>query len=55
MNIFKYGDFFLDINECNSNNGVCEHNCRDTDGSYTCSCNRGFRLSVNGLSCYGKL
>ena len=32
----------LDINECNSTNGGCEHSCTNTIGSYICSCDRGY-------------
>jgi len=39
------------INECNINNGGCEQNCRDTDGSYQCSCGTGFRLSTDRHQC----
>lgn len=34
--------FFPDINECDS--GVCDDECEDTIGSYTCSCGTGFTL-----------
>lgn len=37
------------INECQINNGTCDHKCEDLDGSYKCSCNDGFDLfDVNG-------
>ena len=44
----------LDMNECTNGNHSCEHNCQNTDGSYTCSCNTGYNISSNGLSCNGK-
>ena len=44
---------FEDINECERHNGLCEHNCHNTDGSYYCKCNRGYALSVNNHSCAG--
>ena len=42
-----------DINECAIHNGLCEHNCHNTIGSYYCSCNLGYGLSANGHSCVG--
>ena len=42
-----------DINECERYNGTCEHKCHNTNGSYSCSCNPGYGLSVNGHSCAG--
>ena len=45
---------FTDTNECLQNNGECTQNCTDTIGSFVCSCNDGFTLSINRLSCFGK-
>ncbi|XP_078571570.1 uncharacterized protein LOC144859154 [Branchiostoma floridae x Branchiostoma japonicum] len=36
---------FLDINECSSNNGGCDHNCENTVGSYDCTCRDGYQES----------
>ena len=48
-------DFFhlilTDTDECALANGGCEHSCSNADGSYTCSCNSGFKLKANGLTC----
>lgn len=41
----------INDNECEVNNGGCEQFCRDTEGSYTCSCQEGFRLSPDRHSC----
>jgi len=41
----------LDINECISS--PCDHNCTNAVGSFECSCNDGYELSVDGLSCHG--
>jgi len=41
-----------DTNECALNNGGCDHNCINTEGSYTCTCNPGYDL-VNGTQCIG--
>ena len=43
---------FTDINECDSNNGGCEHNCINSDGSYTCTCDNGYDV-VNFTNCSG--
>ena len=32
----------IDIDECASDNGGCEQNCHNNNGSYTCSCNTGY-------------
>ena len=42
-----------DIDECDINNGGCEHNCTNTIGSFVCSCNVGYNLTENGLNCTG--
>ncbi|KAK7507523.1 hypothetical protein BaRGS_00001458, partial [Batillaria attramentaria] len=36
-----------DINECATDNGGCEHNCANSDGSYECSCRQGYSLFVS--------
>eukprot|EP00092_Neocalanus_flemingeri_P041600 GFUD01045305.1.p1 GENE.GFUD01045305.1~~GFUD01045305.1.p1 ORF type:complete len:884 (+),score=164.86 GFUD01045305.1:115-2766(+) len=33
--------------ECQDNNGGCDHICTDTPGSFFCDCREGFRLSGN--------
>ena len=53
--IILYEIFVLDINECTSkgSNG-CSQNCHNTIGSYTCSCNKGYRLNQDQQKCDGK-
>ena len=34
--------YVADIDECERDNGGCNHNCDNTEGSYTCSCKTGF-------------
>lgn len=41
----------LDIDECAVNNGGCMHECKNTIGSYVCSCHNGYVLHENGLDC----
>ena len=44
-----------DINECERYNGtLCDHACTDTDGSYTCGCQDGYRLSPDLRNCTSK-
>lgn len=46
----------LDINECRHYPGrLCAHKCENTEGSYTCSCTTGFKLSHDGRNCEGKI
>ena len=46
---------YLDINECDTNNGGCAQICANTPaGSFTCSCNAGYTLNANGSSCDGR-
>ena len=44
----------VDVNECTINNGGCEANCMDTEGSYVCSCEEGFELNINQHNCDGE-
>ena len=41
-----------DINECADNDtNQCEMNCVNTEGSYVCSCNKGYEIAEDGFSC----
>ena len=35
--------FFTDKDECATDNGGCQHICRNTIGAYYCSCQQGIR------------
>ena len=52
---FKFILFFIltDINECDSENGGCDHNCYNEIGSFHCDCNIGYMLEDDGLGCKG--
>ena len=41
---------YVDIDECSSSD-VCAHNCVNFDGGYECSCEDGFVLGEDGMSC----
>ena len=42
----------IDINECTSS--PCDHTCTNTAGSFVCSCDDGYVLDSDGLSCNGE-
>ena len=44
--------FVLDINECETDNGGCEHICTNTQSSFYCSCQNGYEL-LHHLFCSG--
>ncbi|XP_067893515.1 hemicentin-1 isoform X1 [Heterodontus francisci] len=41
----------IDINEC-ENKEPCQHDCKNTAGSYQCLCPSGYRLMPNGKACH---
>ena len=45
---------FSDINECQSRNGGCAHQCINTHGSYHCTCRDGFSLRSDKQGCDSK-
>ena len=48
------GNFFftVDVNECEEVND-CQQLCKNTEGSYTCSCREGFTLNTDNITCDG--
>ncbi len=46
--------FLLDIDECAEMTDGCSHICRNTIGTYTCSCRNGYELLSNGMTCRGE-
>ena len=42
---------FSDIDECDKDNGGCQHICTNTLGSFHCSCRNGFTIQENGYDC----
>ena len=45
--------YSIDIDECSLNTDNCEHSCVNTVGSYTCTCETGYKLSSDGIHCTG--
>ena len=43
----------LDINECETDNGECEHKCHNYAGGYWCSCRDGYKLKADLHGCEG--
>ena len=41
------------MNECERNNGGCEHLCENEQGEFTCKCQQGFKLQEDDLHCAG--
>ena len=41
----------IDANECDVDNGGCQHTCTNSNGSYSCSCNDGYTLDLDGKRC----
>lgn len=41
----------LDIDECSSGTGICQHECINEPGSFRCSCRPGFRLRGDNTTC----
>ena len=51
--IILYTFVYLDIDECSDGTDDCSQTCTNTDGSFTCECNSGYLLDVDGTSCNG--
>ena len=49
---------YVDINECTTNDlgtvNQCSQLCINTEGSYMCQCQSGYRVSEDQRSCDGK-
>lgn len=43
-----------DLNECNQAPNPCNFICKNTEGSYQCSCPKGYILQEDGRSCKGE-
>jgi len=45
------GTTCTDVDECQYENGLCEHQCVNTQGSYFCTCPNGYQLGGNNHAC----
>lgn len=55
--IFLSVFFFLwssDVDECNNDDTCVRGQCINTDGSFLCLCEAGFKFSVDTSDCEGK-
>ena len=43
-----------DEDQCSNNNGGCQQKCTNLIPDYNCSCNTGYTLNEDGLSCDGE-
>ena len=43
----------VDVNECSTKNGGCQHTCQNVNGSYACQCKAGYTLNIDGHRCDG--
>ena len=43
----------IDIDECAQSNGGCSTFCNNTDGSFSCMCDKGYELDEDGRQCIG--
>ena len=46
--------FHPDIDECIDGTHNCSQTCTNTVGSFTCGCNGGYLLDIDGFTCNGK-
>ena len=49
----KDGILCNDLNECKEKTALCEQKCFNNFGSYTCGCEKGYKLNVDGNICDG--
>lgn len=54
MSFFYFLNLFVDIDECSTKNGGCQHRCQNSHGGFICLCPDGYRLHADGRTCIGK-
>ena len=48
------GLLYSDVNECAELNGGCHQVCINVEGSFLCSCNDGYELHSDNITCTGE-
>ena len=43
------------MDECEEDIHVCSQNCHNSVGSYVCTCDAGYIISSDGITCIGEL
>lgn len=51
--VFQGQFLFTDIDECQLDTACCNQECTNTEGSYNCTCHRGYSL-ISNCTCAGK-
>lgn len=46
--------FVSDVDECDIGNGGCDHDCQNSPGSYSCTCDDGYVLHNDQRTCVGE-
>ena len=49
----RYYFYNVDVDECGDITDGCSQTCTNTEGSFTCGCNDGYVLNVDGTTCDG--
>ena len=44
----------VDVDECQTREHNCSHNCSNTPGSFVCNCSAGYSLDLDGATCTGE-
>ena len=42
-----------DVDECGNGDHFCDQVCINTEGSYKCDCQPGYRMQLDGSTCRG--
>ena len=54
INNYEVIVIITDVDECQTNNGRCNHTCTNMFGSFECSCDLGYSLALDGFDCDGE-